>query len=256
MIRLERTGAVATLVLARPQMGNALVPELLEALLSRLREVAADPEIRVVVLAAEGGVFSLGGDMRRFQREYARDIEAYSARLVGLLNEAILALIDLPQVVVAAVHGHVTGGSLGLVLASDLLLMAEAAVFKAHYVSAGFAPDGGWTAMLPRRIGASRVAACLYANRAIRAEEALALGLAYEVCPGAAVRSTALTLAARIAAAPAGTLLSAKRLLAAERPAIAAALAAERVAFVAQVAAARAGVEQFLKHFASYPDGE
>ncbi len=256
MIRLERTGAVTTLVLARPQMGNALVPELLDALLARLREVAAARDLRVLVLAAEGEAFSLGGDMRRFQREYAQDIEAYSARLVGLLNETILALIDLPQIVVAAVHGHVTGGSIGLVLASDLVVMAETAVFKAHYVSAGFAPDGGWTAMLPRRIGASRVAACLYANRAIRAEEALALGLAYEICPGAAVRSTAQALAGRIAAAPAGTLLSAKRLLAADRPAVAAGLEAERVAFVAQVTAARAGVDQFLKNFATYPDGE
>lgn len=256
MIRLERTGAIATLVLARPQMGNALVPEFLEALLARLREVGAERELRVLVLAAEGEVFSLGGDMRRFQREYAHDIEAYSARLVGLLNETILALIDLPQVVVAAVHGHVTGGSLGLVLASDLVVMAEAAVFKAHYVSAGFAPDGGWTAILPRRIGAPRVAACLYANRAIRAEEALALGLVNEVRPGLAVRAGAQALAGRIATAPAGTLASAKRLLAADRPAIAAALEAERSAFVAQVTAARAGVEQFLKNFATYPDGE
>jgi 2-(1,2-epoxy-1,2-dihydrophenyl)acetyl-CoA isomerase len=256
MIRLERTGAIATLVLARPQMGNALVPEFLEALLARLREVSADRDLRVLVLAAEGEVFSLGGDMRRFQREYAQDIEAYSTRLVGLLNETILALIDLPQIVVAAVHGHVTGGSLGLVLASDLVVLAEAAVFKAHYVSAGFAPDGGWTAILPRRIGASRVAACLYANRAIRAEEALALGLVSELRPGLAVRAGAQALAGRIAAAPSGTLASAKRLLAADRPAIAAALEAERVAFVGQVAAARAGVEQFLKNFATYPDGE
>ncbi|KAB2841827.1 MAG: enoyl-CoA hydratase/isomerase family protein, partial [Burkholderiales bacterium] len=207
MIRLERRGAVATLVLARPQMGNALVPEFLEALLARLREVSADRDLRVLVLAAEGEVFSLGGDMRRFQREYAQDIEAYSTRLVGLLNETILALIDLPQIVVAAVHGHVTGGSLGLVLASDLVVLAEAAVFKAHYVSAGFAPDGGWTAILPRRIGASRVAACLYANRAIRAEEALALGLVCELRPGLAVRAGAQALAGRIAAAPAGTLV-------------------------------------------------
>ncbi|CAG0961521.1 2-(1,2-epoxy-1,2-dihydrophenyl)acetyl-CoA isomerase [Burkholderiales bacterium] len=256
MIRLERRGAVATLVLARPQMGNALVPEFLEALLARLREVSADRDLRVLVLAAEGEVFSLGGDMRRFQREYAQDIEAYSTRLVGLLNETILALIDLPQIVVAAVHGHVTGGSLGLVLASDLVVLAEAAVFKAHYVSAGFAPDGGWTAILPRRIGASRVAACLYANRAIRAEEALALGLVCELRPGLAVRAGAQALAGRIAAAPAGTLVSAKRLLAADRPAIAAALEAERVAFVGQVAAARVGVDQFLKNFATYPDGE
>lgn len=253
MIRLERSGAVATLVLARPQMGNALVPELLEALLAALAQVKADRDARALVLAAEGETFSLGGDMRRFAREFAGDIQAYAHRLVGLLNQSILALIDLPQPVIAAVHGHVTGGSVGLVLASDLMVLADDAVLKAHYVNAGFAPDGGWSALLPARIGHQRAAGALLLNRSIRATEALEWGLATTVLPRDAVPAEALRLAERVAQAPVSTIQSAKRLLWAERASIAAGLDAERDAFVAEVAGARGGVLRFLEQFTTYP---
>ncbi len=118
--------------------------------------------------------------MRRFQRERHGDLRAYSDELVGKLNQVILALIDLPQPVVAAVDGAVTGGSIGLVLASDLVFLSPRAVFKAHYATAGFCPDGGWTALLPRIAGQRQAAAALYINRSIRAEEAVMCGLAHE----------------------------------------------------------------------------
>ncbi|HMM48022.1 MAG TPA: enoyl-CoA hydratase/isomerase family protein, partial [Miltoncostaeaceae bacterium] len=118
-------------------------------------------ETRAVVLAADGEGFPIGGDMRRFAAEMAGPaLQTYAAELVGLLNQAVLALLRLPQPVVAAVHGHVTGGSLGLVLACDLAVMADDAVLKAHYATAGFTPDGGWTALLPRLVGTRRAAAC------------------------------------------------------------------------------------------------
>lgn len=253
MIRLERTGAVTALVLARPQMGNALVPELLQTLQACLAQVQNDRGCHAVVLAAEGEVFSLGGDMRRFAREYKGDIEAYAFHLVGLLNQCILALIDLPQPVVAAVQGHVTGGSVGLVLASDLVVLAQEAVLKAHYLNAGFAPDGGWSALLPARIGRGRAAAALLLNHSIRAAEAAEWGLATKVLPGEQVAAEAQRLAQQLALAPPSTLQSAKRLLWGERETIAAGLESERRAFVAQVAGARDGVSHFLERFTTYP---
>jgi len=255
LVRLKRDGALATLILARPGMGNALVPELLEDLLAALAKLRADAGVQAVVLRAEGEAFSLGGDMRRFAREFDGDIEAYGAKLVELLNEAILALIDLPQPVLAVVHGHVTGGSLGLVLACDLVVMAQGAVFKSHYLSAGFAPDGGWTALLPRRIGFQRAASALLLNRSMRAEEALACGLITETVISEELETAAARVADRLLRAPANTLRSAKRLLWHDRAEIAAALEAERQAFVAAVAGARQGVSDFLASFSSYPDG-
>ena len=254
LVRLERADGVARVVLCRSGMHNALVPELLDDLLAALAPLRDDAECRAVLLAAEGPAFSIGGDMRRFQRERAA-LHAYSAGLVGRLNEAILALIDLPQPVVAAVHGIVTGGSIGLVLAADLVYLAPQVVFKAHYATAGFGPDGGWTALAGRIAGVHRAAAALLLNRSVRAEEAVAWGLANEVVAADQLQQTAAAAARRMAGYPAGTLRAAKRLLWGDRAQLAADLEAERRHFLELIAqpAAMQGVDAFLRDFSDYP---
>lgn len=257
LVRVERADAVARVVLCRVGMQNALVPELLAELLAALARLQDDPSCRAVMLAADGPAFSIGGDMRRFQRERERgDLRAYGDALVGQLNQAILALIDLPQPVVAAVHGLVTGGSIGLVLAADLVMLAPQAVLKAHYATAGFGPDGGWTALVGRLAGRRRAAAALLLNRSIRAEEAVAWGLANEIVAAEALHEAAAAAARKIANYPAGTMRAAKHLLWGDRAQLAADLEAERAHFVELIAApeALAGVDAFLRDFASYPD--
>lgn len=256
LVRLVREGGVARITLARPGMQNALVPELLDDFLDACARVAAS-DARAVLLAAMGSSFSIGGDMRRFAAAHREGgVAAYAHELVGRLNAALLALIDLPQPVVTAVHGLVTGGSLGLLLASDLVLMAPAVLIKAHYVSAGFAPDGGWTALLPALIGPRRAAQALYLNRTIQADEAVAWGLANEVVPAESLPAYAFAMAARLAGRPAGTLQHAKRRLW-DREAIARGLEDERRRFVALVDGedARRGVADFLERFDQYPTG-
>jgi len=243
-------------VLARANMPNALVPELLDDLLAALARVAQDAACRAVVLAADGPAFSIGGDMRRFQRERQGDLYSYASGLVGKLNDAILALIDLPQPVVAAVHGVVTGGSIGLALAADLVYLAPQALFKAHYATAGFSPDGGWTVLVNRLAGQRRAAAALLQNRSLRAEEAVAWGLANEVVAAERLAEAAMAAARKIAAYPAGTMRAAKSLLWRERARLAAELEDERRHFLELIAqpAALAGVDAFLQSFKDYPD--
>lgn len=260
LVKVDRADALVTLTLARAEMHNALVPELLESLLAALAELHTDSEVRAVVLAAEGPAFSIGGDMRRFAAESrlgAENLRAYSARLVGLLNQTILAMINLPQPIVAAVHGTVTGGSIAFVGGADLVVLADNAVFKAHYASAGYCPDGGWTACMADRMGARRAAAALLLNRSITASEALEWGLATELAPVDQVLPRAQAMAARIAAYPVGTMRHAKRLLSAADADLAARLEAERRGFLELVATdeAREGILRFLQTFKNYPGG-
>ena len=114
-------GDIAEVVLDRPHRHNALVPELLDDLHDAIAHVAAEPAVRVVILRGNGRSFSTGGDVRGFQE--ADDIAAYSHRLVSRLNDCLLALSRLRTPVVCLVQGLVTGGSLGLILASDVVIM-------------------------------------------------------------------------------------------------------------------------------------
>lgn len=258
LVRLEKKAAIATLTLKRTEMQNALIPELLEAVLAALAEIHHDDSIRVVVLAAEGPAFSIGGDMRRFVAEGRlgkANLLAYSARLVGRLNETVLAMINLPQPIIGAVHGTVTGGSIGFVGGCDLMVLADNAVFKAHYATAGYCPDGGWTSAIADLIGTRRTAAALLLNRSISASEALNWGLATELAPTSEVLARAQALAARIAAYPIGTMHYAKRLLASESATLAARLEGERRGFLDLIGSddALQGMERFLESFTGYP---
>ena len=257
LVRVAHAGAVATLTLARPAMHNALVPDLLLDLCVALEETGRRGETRAVILAADGEAFSIGGDMRRFAREMdGNALETYSAELVGLLNQAIVSLMRLPQPVVAAVHGPVTGGSIGLVLACDVVVAADNAAFKAHYASAGFTPDGGWTALMPALVGRRRAATCVLLNRTLSASEAYDWGIVTQLAPRERVADVAREAAQRIAAAPASTMREGKRLLAGDVDAVERALEAERQRFVATIggAEARDGVARFLRTFTNYPD--
>ncbi|NLD70476.1 MAG: enoyl-CoA hydratase/isomerase family protein [Limnobacter sp.] len=236
MVRLAHAGAVTTLTLARPAKRNALVPDLLLDLCVALEQIGRRSETRAVVFAAEGVSFSIGGDIGRVASDkHGAALQTYAAELVGLLNQAIVSLLCLRQPVVAAVHGDVGGGSLGFLLASDLVVMADDAVAEANYAGDGVTPDGGWTALLPRLIGARRAAACLLLGGPMTARQAFDWGLVNVLVERGQVGAEAHAAAERIAAAPPVTMQTSKRLLAQELAQVEAALEAERRSFVAAV---------------------
>jgi len=256
-VRSVHAGAVSTVTLARASMRNALVPDLLLDLCVALEEIARREETRAVVLGADGDAFSIGGDLRRFAQEMQGPaLGTYAAELVGLLNQAIVSLLRLPQPVVGAVRGTVAGGAVGLVLGCDVVVAADDCVFDPRYARVGWTPDGGWTALLPHVIGRRRASACLLLDRPIAAEEALACGLVTQLAPPPRVAALARDAAARIAAAPGATMREGKRLLAGDLDAVERALEAERERFVATVVGseARDAVASFLRSGAPYPE--
>ena len=247
LIELTTTGAVGIITLNRPERHNSLVPELLNELMDGLRAVERDPRVRAVVLAAHGKSFSTGGDVGEFYAQ--RDqLGAYAGHIVGLLNKVMLAMLSSRLPIVAAVHGMVTGGSLGLVLASDIVLVAPEASFTPWYTVVGFSPDGGWTAMLPAVIGRNRAASVLLENTTITAEEAAEWGLATRIVAADELSATAHGAASTIAEMRPLATASAKRLVQGDLDRVAAALEDERTAFVAQILTdeARRGMEKFL----------
>ncbi|MEZ4641155.1 MAG: enoyl-CoA hydratase/isomerase family protein [Chloroflexota bacterium] len=246
LVIYEQNGPIATLTLNRPERHNSLTPEFLREILAALR--AVDDTVRVLVLQANGRSFSTGGDAKEFV-EHAADIEAYACEIVGLLNEVILALLDLPVPVVTAVHGILTGGSLGLVLGSDIVLVAPQASFTPYYSVVGPSPDGGWATLLSLLIGEKRAAEVLFLNETIGAETAVAWGLANHVVPAAQIQATAQAIAQDIAAKYPGSIRRTRRLLHWNRDEIAARLAAEHTQFVQEMVhgAGLTGFQQFMQ---------
>lgn len=248
LILHNRTPPIATITLNRPQRHNSFVPEMLAELLHALHEVEAAEDVRVLVLQANGRSFSTGGDVKGFylQRD---NIKPYAQQLVGLLNEVILALVNLPVPVVTAVHGIVTGGALGLLLASDVVLMAPEAGITPYYGVVGFSPDGGWTAMLPHIISRQRAAAVLLQNETITAEQAVAWGIASRIAPADQIRDEAAAVARTIAGMRGSSHHHTHRLLRDFYPDLAERLEAERTRFVRQIATDEAlqGMREFLR---------
>lgn len=243
LVRLEQAGAVARVTLANPARCNALTVELLADLNAVLDRLDAP---RALVLAAEGRHFSTGGDVARLAAEVAAgNGPAHAETLVGALNTAVLKLAALPCPVLARVQGALTGGALGLVLAADLVAMTPDAFVQPWYAAVGFAPDGGWTAMLPARIGAQRARALQMLNTRLAAADAHALGLADAVTDAPDAQIDAWL--AVILAHDLGTLADTRHLTT-DLPALSAGLEAERTAFVARIASpgARAGMDRFL----------
>lgn len=247
LVKTHRTPPVATVELDRPHRHNSLVPELLSDLNDAIAEVGRDDEVRAVVLAAAGRSFSTGGDVQGFFAA-GDGVAEYAAETVGLLNEAILAMLGLRKPIVAAVHSTVTGGSLGLLLGADVVLIAPEATITPWYSVVGYSPDGGWTAILPGIIGKRRAAGVLFRNHTITAQEAVAWGLAAEIVDATAIRGRAREIATEMSRLKPAATASTKRLLHPDLAAVAAGLEAERRAFIAQIVTpeARRGMESFL----------
>lgn len=248
LVLLDVRDNIATLTLNRAERHNSLVPELLREMLAALNSLRAQTELRAAILQANGRSFSTGGDVQTVYDQ--RDqIEAYAREIVGLLNQVIVALIELPVPVVAAIHGIVTGGSLGLVLASDIVLIAPEASFTPYYSVVGFSPDGGWTAMLPDVIGRKRAAEVLMLNKTISAEQAVAWGIAQRIVPSAQIREQARAVADAIAQKKAASIRQTKQLLWGDVDALAARLEFERQYFIQQIVTpeAQQGMRDFLQ---------
>ncbi len=253
--RLATGESRVTLTLSAPARCNSLEPGILSELaaaLDRARQAGA----LFVILRAEGRHFSTGGDVAAFDAAVrAGRGEAYSDEVVGLLQGVIRRLLTLPAIVITAAQGAITGGSAGLVFASDLAILSEDAFLQPYFAAVGFSADGGWSALLPERIGAGHALQIQLANERIAAARALDLGLAHRVVAAGELTEASEELVDRLAQdhVPSG-MLAAKRLVwdEARLAAVDARLAAELVSFKRQIAAPEtaAAMGRFLDQLA------
>jgi enoyl-CoA hydratase/carnithine racemase len=208
---LRRHGYVAELVLDRPEAMNAISTSVARAMVDAGAALAADPDIRAVVLGASGArAFCVGADLK--ERAGLTDTQLLAQR--PLFRAAFAAVLDLPVPTVAAVSGFALGGGFELALGCDLIVADESAVFGLPETSVGVIPGGGGTQLLARRVGSARAADLIFTARRVDAAEAARLGLTDRQVPGTGTAAeAALDLAAQIAANSPVGLRNAKRAL-------------------------------------------
>lgn len=178
-IRHGGGAACFCITLAAPR-SNALEPRLLSALLGALDELERSGVQRALLCG--GPNFSTGGDVSRFFEAASRNAaEAYADEVVPALQSFVARMIAMPVLFATAARGAITGGSAGFLFASDIAALAPDAFVQPFYATMGFAPDGGWTAILPERIGAGAAARWLHCDERLSAGDLLAQGLASAV---------------------------------------------------------------------------
>ncbi|MCV7028620.1 crotonase/enoyl-CoA hydratase family protein [Mycobacterium sherrisii] len=195
-VRVERDGPVTTVILNRPEARNAVNGPTAIALYAAFAEFERDDSASVAVLWGEGGTFCAGADLKAFGTPQANAVHRTGPGPMGPSR------MVLSKPVIAAVSGYAVAGGLELAIWCDLRVAEEDAVFGVFCRRWGVPLIDGGTVRLPRLIGQSRALDLILTGRAVKADEALAMGLANRVVPKGQARQAAEQLAAELAALP------------------------------------------------------
>jgi enoyl-CoA hydratase len=195
-VRIERTGAVLTVILSRSERRNAVDRETALALAEAFREFAADPEAKVAVLFGEGGNFCAGADLKAISTGEGNRADPEGDGPMGPTR------MTLSKPVIAAVAGYAVAGGLELALWCDLRVVERSAQLGVFCRRWGVPLIDGGTVRLPRIVGLGRALDMILTGRPVGAEEAMHIGLADRIVDDGQARAAAEALAAEIAAFP------------------------------------------------------
>ena len=204
-VSIELDGAVATIRLERPKM-NALSVQLQAELGAAAAAVSARSDIRAVILYGGPRVFAAGADIKEMADMSVGQMAAQAARL----QDAFSALARIPKPTIAAVTGYALGGGLELALTADFRVLGDSARVGQPEILLGVIPGAGGTQRLARLIGPAKAKDLVYSGRHVRADEALALGIADRVVAADEVFDEARRWAQEFADGPAVALAAAK----------------------------------------------
>jgi 2-(1,2-epoxy-1,2-dihydrophenyl)acetyl-CoA isomerase len=211
-VKIAEDGAVAIVLLSRPQAFNAFDLNMVDCLAAKLIALAVNPHVRGIVLAGEGKAFCAGGDLK-WALSFQHGPSAAFHELAARFHQAILEIRRMPKPVIAAVNGVAAGGGFSLALACDFRIMAESAVFRQAYTSNGLCIDGGGTFTLPRLIGLARALEVAAFDRPIPSDQAKDWGMVTKVVKDESVREEAIAMAHEIAKTSLNSFGWSKRLL-------------------------------------------
>lgn len=235
---------VALVRLNRPEVRNALSPELLMELAEALHRLDADDGVGCIVLTGSDKAFAAGADIRRMAEMSAVEI------LTAEWMERWASIRNIKKPLIAAINGYALGGGCELAMMCDILIAGDTATFGQPEVSIGVIPGAGGTQRLTRTVGKARAMELILTGRPFSAEEALAMGLINKIVPADSTLAEAMAMAQTIAEKPARAVRLAKEaVLASLEISLEEGLDAERQRFALLFASAdqKEGMSAFLE---------
>ncbi len=209
-IEVTRADAIATVTLNRPHRKNAVTGDMWAQLAETFRSLAADADIRCVVITGAGGEFCSGADLAAREGS-GRPVHQLAA--MRSVNDAALALHRMPQPTIAKVRGVAVGAGCNMALGCDLVVASENARFSEIFAKGGLSVDFGGTWLLPRRVGLHRAKELALFGDIISAADASEMGLVNRVLPDSELDAFVDGWARRLAAGPPIALALTKRML-------------------------------------------
>jgi 2-(1,2-epoxy-1,2-dihydrophenyl)acetyl-CoA isomerase len=207
---------IAVLTLNRPQAKNALSPELTAHLINQLRKADQDPQVKCILIQAEGSDFSAGGDVKGFNELLALPAgERYDTfeRKLLLGNRLPSTLLEVSKPIIAAPRGAVAGAGLALCLAADFVVASDTSYFIAAHVLVGLSLDCGLSSLLVASMGIKRAKRIALLGERLSAQEALEHGIVTKIVPDAQLEVEVEKLAQRLAQGPSTAMAATKALL-------------------------------------------
>jgi enoyl-CoA hydratase len=190
-IKLETSDAVATLTFNRPEVLNALNPEMIGEFHQAISEIQQKDEIKVLILTGAGRSFVAGADIQVFQ-----GLDPLGAKQFALAGQwALFALEAMDIPVIACVNGFALGGGCEIAMACDFVCASEDAKFGQPEINLGVIPGFGGTQRLARLVGKGRAKELCMTGRMITAQEAFAMGLVTRMFPGESLAEETLKIA-------------------------------------------------------------
>jgi len=210
LIRKEET--VAWITLNRPEVLNALDPEMIHNLAQTLSNASQDEEVRAVVITGAGRAFCAGGDVK-VQKQFLDQPLAARTERARVLQWLTRHITNMEKPVIAAVNGIAVGAGCELALVCDMIIASEAAAFGEVFVKRGLVADMGGMFFLPRLVGVAKAKELLFSGDVIDAREAERLGLVNRVVSTDRLELEAMELARRLARGPTKAIGLTKRVI-------------------------------------------
>jgi 2-(1,2-epoxy-1,2-dihydrophenyl)acetyl-CoA isomerase len=194
---------IATVTMNRPDSRNAFTPEMMDRLTEAFERLAADPEVRAVVLTGAGDAFCAGGDVKSFAAK-AGDKVDINGRIRELRNrmKMCVTLYEMPKPTLAVIPGPAAGAGFSLAMACDMRIAADEAKITTAFSKVGLSGDFGGSYFVTKMLGEAKTKELYFFADVLLGKEAAEIGLVNKSVPAAELADAAAALAKRLAGLP------------------------------------------------------